>query len=408
MVRGSLLKMGKIKRLSVLVIITLPLFGQYKFVPQIGHANPISSIAISRDGRYIISGSKDGTIRIWDVKGGNIIGTIYRHFCFKFLRRDSIVVAICPDSKYFVSGGKDGTIKIWNFEKYEKPIKVFCRRPGFFHRFWPGSPITSAAISPDGKYIVSGSRDSTIEVWNMEDGKLIRTLRGHEGDVTSVAISPDGKYIVSGSRDSTIKVWNMEDGRLIRTLRGHARSVTSVAISPDGRFIVSGSDDNTIKIWSMEDVRLIKTLSGHKGDVTSVAISPDGRYIVSGSEDGTIRVWSVEYASVRIFWGEGYPINSVVVSPYGRFIISGDSTELMRIWSMKDGRMLATLIADREGNWAIGASNGLWDANKGGKKFVVIREIGTNKTYKPGEPECDKFRYKGLLTYIWVHGGLPD
>ena len=77
-------------------------------------------------------------------------------------------------------------------------------------------------------------------------------MKGHSYSVTSVAISSDNKYIVSGSRDNTIKIWNLESGQEIKTLAGHNGSVRSVAISSDSKYIVSGSDDNTIKIWNLE------------------------------------------------------------------------------------------------------------------------------------------------------------
>ena len=139
-----------------------------------------------------------------------------------------------------------------------------------------------------------------------------------------------------------------------------------MAFTPHGGYIVSRSWDNTIKVWNVGDRRLVRTLGVHEGVVTSVAISSDGRYIVSGSWDG-----------------------------------------IMRIWRFSDGVLLATCVADKDGNWAVGAPNGLWDSNEGGEKFVGVNKTGTLKTYIPGDPECDRLRYKGLLAYIWEHGDVP-
>jgi WD40 repeat protein len=120
---------------------------------------------------------------------------------------------------------------------------------------------------------------------------LLRTLSGHTGFVESVAYSPDGRFIASGSWDSTIKIWDSANGALLRTLSGHTSGVWSVAYSPDGRFIASGSYDNTIKIWDSANGALLRTLSGHTICVNSVAYSPDGRFIASGGSDGTIKIW---------------------------------------------------------------------------------------------------------------------
>ncbi|KAL4078818.1 hypothetical protein V8B97DRAFT_2067943 [Scleroderma yunnanense] len=116
------------------------------------------------------------------------------------------------------------------------------------------------------------------------------TLKGHTGLVLSVAFSPDGRHIVSGSNDKTIQIWDAQTGGQVgKPLQGHTDSVMSVAFSPDGRYIVSGSDDKTIQIWDAQTGGQVgKPLQGHTDSVMSVAFSPDGRYIVSGSHDHTI------------------------------------------------------------------------------------------------------------------------
>ena len=122
----------------------------------------------------------------------------------------------------------------------------------------------------------------------------VKTLTGHTHFVRSVVYSPDGRYIVSGSLDETIRIWDASTQLQIgKPLTGHTNSVRSVAYSPDGRHIVSGSGDNTIRIWDVLTQRQIgNPLTGHTNSVTSVAYSPDGQHIVSGSADRTIRIWN--------------------------------------------------------------------------------------------------------------------
>ena len=114
--------------------------------------------------------------------------------------------------------------------------------------------------------------------------------KGHTSWINSIAISPDGKYIVSGSWDKTIKIWDFKTAECLNTLEGQ-NSVSSIAISPDGKYIVSGSDDGIIKILDFRTLECLNTLEGHKDSVNSIAISPDGKYIVSGSWDDTIKIW---------------------------------------------------------------------------------------------------------------------
>ncbi len=82
--------------------------------------------------------------------------------------------------------------------------------------------MTAVAVSPDGRFIVSGSGDRTVKVWEAATGRLLRSLEGHKDDMTAVAVSPDGRFIVSGSDDRTVKVWEAKTGRLLRSLEGHA------------------------------------------------------------------------------------------------------------------------------------------------------------------------------------------
>ncbi|NCQ97801.1 MAG: hypothetical protein GPJ11_00005, partial [Microcystis aeruginosa L211-101] len=167
---------------------------------------------------------------------------------------DSLVnsVNFSPDGKTLVSGSWDKTIKLWNVETGQE-IRTLKGHDNY---------VTSVNFSPDGKTLVSGSWDKTIKLWNVKTGQEIRTLKGHYALVSSVNFSPDGKTLVSGSNDYTIKLWNVETGQEIRTLKGHDSFVQSVNFSPDGKTLVSGSADNTIKLWDVETGQEIRTLKG--------------------------------------------------------------------------------------------------------------------------------------------------
>ncbi|HAB19657.1 MAG TPA: hypothetical protein DCE44_24890 [Verrucomicrobiales bacterium] len=123
---------------------------------------------------------------------------------------------------------------------------------------------------------------------------LRRTLEGHSALVFAVAPTPDGRRIVSGSKDSRLKVWDLERGECVRTLEGHSSWICAVALTPDGRQIISGSADNTLKVWDLERGECQRTLEGHSFSVNAVAITPDGQRIISGSQDGTFKVWDPE------------------------------------------------------------------------------------------------------------------
>jgi WD40 repeat protein len=112
----------------------------------------------------------------------------------------------------------------------------------------------------------------------------VQTLEGHTSSVSSVAFSPDGKQVVSGSWDRTVQLWDVATGAPLQTLEGHTSWVSSVAFSPDGKQVVSGSWDRTVRLWDAATGAPLQTLEGHTGSVSSVAFSPDGKQVVSGSQ----------------------------------------------------------------------------------------------------------------------------
>jgi serine/threonine protein kinase/Tol biopolymer transport system component len=280
-------------------------------------SDPIGAISFQSNGLLLASGSKDGTIKTWDLKNGNQIrtfdgdaspiwtvtfnakgtriagGTYYwRIFVWnvetgelvRTLEHNATVwsVALSPDGKTLASGSGDKTVKVWDLGTGELIYNFTDHLDSIF----------SIAISPDGKKLVSASKDKTLKVWDLAKGELIRTLQGHSADVRSVVISPDGKLIISGSYDSTVKIWSLENGDLIDTLRGHQGEVISVAISPDNQFIASASKDKTVKIWKLKSGELLNTLTGHTDEVYTVAFSPDGKTLASSGKDKTIKIWS--------------------------------------------------------------------------------------------------------------------
>jgi len=215
------------------------------------------------------------------------------------------------------------------------------------------SRINSIAFHPNSQYIVSGSDDKTIRLWNWEQDLVTPPFLGHEGEVTSVVFGHNGQYIISGSTDGTIRLWNFQLQLLGKPFVGHKGAVNSIAISPDGQFVVSGGDDGTIRFWNLRGEQLKRPLNGHQGAVNSIAISPDGRLIVSGGVDNTVRLWNqkgkpikvpfVGHQEVQSFRKKG--VCCVVFSPDSQCIASSGTDGTIRLWNLEGELIIPPLDA---------------------------------------------------------------
>ena len=247
-------------------------------------------------------------------------------------RNNVNLVSWSPDGKYIVSGSKDNTIKIWDASTgtHVRTLEG--------HTSW----VYSVAWSPDSKYIASSSWDKTIKVWNISSGTCMQILTGHTSCVNSVSWSPDGKHIASGSDDGTIKVWNAQSGTCMQTLTGHTSCVNSVSWSPNGKYIVSDSYKD-ITIWDAIAGTCIYTLKDHTDWVYSVSWSPDGKYIASGSGDNTIKVWDTTTGTcIHTLEGHDDWINSVSWSPDGKQIASCTISSI-RVWDALTNKCIYNL-----------------------------------------------------------------
>jgi WD40 repeat protein/tRNA A-37 threonylcarbamoyl transferase component Bud32 len=288
-----------------------------------GHSDYVRSVSFSPDGRQIVSGSEDETLKVWDAETGQEMLTLKGHSGYV------IGVAFSPDGRRIVSGSDDMTLKVWDAETGQE-IRTLGGHSDY---------VTSVAFSPDGRRIVSGSEDNTLKVWDAETGQEKLTLEGHSDSIWTVCFSPDGKRVIS-SGGTQVKVWDSKTGQLVFALKGHSRFlmkqlIFSVAYSPDGKLIVSGSEDNTLKIWNADTGQKILTLKGHLSSVESVAFNSDGTRVVSGSDDHTLKIWDIEYGQ-EILTLEGHlePVNDVAYSPDGTRIVSGSDDNNLKIWDI--------------------------------------------------------------------------
>lgn len=202
-------------------------------------------------------------------------------------------------------------------------------------------PVSSVMTSPDGKTLVSVSKDDkTTRLWDVATRKERTTLHGNPGDVRSVAFSPNGNMLASvRDNDKTVTIWDVATGKERAILQGHSGGVRSVAFSPDGNTLASGSEDKTVKLWDVTTHKERLTLQEHPGEVWSVAFSPDGTILASGS-DKTVKLWDVAAGKERAtLQGHHWNVWRVAFSPDGKTLASVDFImPIVRLWDVASGQ----------------------------------------------------------------------
>lgn len=150
--------------------------------------------------------------------------------------------------------------------------------------------VYTAEFSPDGKTILTASKDKTAKLWNIE-GALLQSFEGHTGLINSAVFSPDGKSILTSSFDFTAKLWNI-DGTQMQSFEGHTYYVTSARFSPNGEKVVTSSNDGTSKVWDTKTGKLELTLDSSQTWIECAVFSDDGKLIATASDNGEINIWS--------------------------------------------------------------------------------------------------------------------
>jgi WD40 repeat protein/serine/threonine protein kinase len=242
-----------------------------------GHADFVSSLALSRDGKTLASASRDGTTRTWDMKTGDNMRT------FQSGSRQGGVVALSPNGDRLATNEDDKTVTIWDLQSGKPTLTLPAATES----------VLSLAFSPDGTHLACGSsgvRDN-LKVWNVQTGQLAFTRQ--EQNVFTVAFSPDGRYLAGAGIDRTIRVWDSNTGEECFVLRGHLDAIESVTFSPDGKRIATASADGTIRLWEARRGFEAITLPALGEPQRAVAFSADGRRLAGAGLHGTVRIWDV-------------------------------------------------------------------------------------------------------------------
>ena len=305
---------------------------------------PFNSISFSPDGtRAVLASPEDKVVRQWNIgpAAENAAAGISQDnelplvLDFNKLGREVWAAVFAPDGRHILTiGGNDA--EMWNVDTHRPVV-----------RYSPHSAVASADVSPDGKLVATGSWDHSAKIWDIETGRAIRKLDGgHAGYINSVEFSPDGKELLTASDDGTARLWDVQSGKSTGVVfKGHEARILSASFSPDGTRVLTVSGDKTARIWDRATGQaLLPPLTGHNWAVLCGEFSADGKRIITGSDDKLAMVWDAQTgAKLETLEGHSAAITSAAFSPDGTRAVTGSQDYTAKLWDSATGKEILSL-----------------------------------------------------------------
>jgi RNA polymerase sigma factor (sigma-70 family) len=353
------------------------------------------AIACSPDGKLLAAPSKDGSVFVWDTTTGRQTARLrdgksqgphwpaftadgkelvtqsgnrlYHWDLAAGKLRKTVTIALPPRHGMVRSpDGQTLAVSPWGLPR-ETPVALWDAATGKERLKLQGELAVAGqggiAFSPDGKTLATDGNNpredrdrTTVALWDVKTGQLLRRLRLPTRYINSLRFSPDGRALLTSGYEPVIRLWDAVTGKELLGWPAHVEAVEALGFTPDGRFLVSGSMDRTIRVWEVSSGRQVRELAGHHWRTYAVAVTPDGKAVVSSGADGCIRVQSLEGKQLQRILIDGPPeertkpvhhVSALALTAHGkkaaswRYAPNGGQT-VYELWDLHTGKLLVS------------------------------------------------------------------
>jgi WD40 repeat protein len=297
-----------------------------------GHQDVITTAALSLDGNLAATAGRDNTIRIWNLdkntpqnntqqKNTQQKNPVVLEGHYDWVRS----IALTMDSKFIVSGSWDMSVRVWNIRsgqclrQFEEKIKS----------------LTKIALNPQGRIVAIANGQGTVILWDVLTDNITGRFLAHNGSVNSLRFSRNGHYLITGGDDNKVCIWRIGYEEPVRVISAHNAPVTEAVLSTDLSTLVSADREGRIIAQNLIDDRLEYDLQGHFGDITGLELLADDRFFLSAAKDKKIRCECPANPSVqRIIEGHPAPVLCLAADIAGKRCITGCEDAVVRVWDL--------------------------------------------------------------------------
>jgi WD40 repeat protein len=319
-----------------------------------GHTSPVRQALFTPDGKRVITAGNDRRVLLFDADTGRRLDNNR----YTEVHPDRVNgLALSPKGESFVTVSRDQTAKLWSFTAGSSP-RILSKVEGAGVARSHDDQVVNAAFSPDGKRVVTTSRDSTARLWDVRTARPVSgvppLLHTDGKPVWSAAFSPDGTLILTAGQDEQAGIWDAATGKNLHWLKpaeSRKAAINFAAFSPDGKLVATASDDRSVRLWDVATGRQIGAPLTHDDHVLSLAFHPTENYLVSGSLNGTMRFWRVSDRKLLDIWyvHDGQAVLTIAFDAKGERIVTASGDGTAHIWSSRTDRSRLLLDAAETG-----------------------------------------------------------